>query len=132
MTVLLGRASVISWVLQIFCAVILGQTLFFKFSAAPEPVYIFSILGVEPWGRLATACMELASVILLLYPKTPVYGAGLALAAMLGALAAHLGKLGIEVLGDHGLLFGMACAVLLASLGILWLRRSQIPFLGLS
>ena len=44
-----SKAFVItSWILRLIVAVILLQTLFFKFSAAKESIYIFSTLGAEP------------------------------------------------------------------------------------
>lgn len=124
-------ATTTSWVLQIVAAVILGQTLFFKFSAAPEPVYIFSTLHAEPWGRLGTAVFELIAVVLLLWPRFAIFGAGLSVGLMTGALGAHLfTPLGIPIVldgqSDHGLLFGLGVTTMLASLGVLALRLSQI------
>jgi hypothetical protein len=127
---LTGWRKGIAWVAQIGAAVILAQTLFFKFTAAPESVYIFTTLGMEPWGRIGSGIAELVAVVLLLRASTAVFGAGLAVGLMGGALQAHLGKLGIEVQGDGGLLFALACTVLAASLGVLVLRRRQIPILG--
>jgi len=121
----LRRRRIGSYLLQTVAAVILAQTLFFKFSGAPEPVHIFTTLGVEPWGRLATALVETLTVVLLLVSRTAVMGALLGAGSMLGAIGAHLGPLGIEVLGDHGLLFGLAVITLLACCGVLWLRRDQ-------
>ena len=122
-------ATVVSWVLQIVVAVILFQTLFFKFTGAEESVYIFSTLGVEPWGRLLAGTMELVAVGLILYPPTAVYGALLSLGVITGALASHV-KLGLVVKDDGGLLFVLAMSVFLASLAIVYLRRSEIPVLG--
>ena len=45
---------ILSWLLRLTAAFILLQTLFFKFTGAEESVYIFSTLGVEPWGRYAS------------------------------------------------------------------------------
>ncbi|HEX4954992.1 MAG TPA: DoxX family protein [Thermoanaerobaculia bacterium] len=120
------RAKAVSWVAQLAAAAILGQTLFFKLTAAPESVYIFSTLGMEPWGRLGTAAAELVAVVLLLVPSLAVLGALLALGIISGALVSHLTKLGIEVQGDGGLLFGLALAVFLLSLLILALRRGEL------
>jgi putative oxidoreductase len=123
-------ASVISWIGQLTAAVILGQTLFFKFSGAPESVYIFSRLGAEPAGRYGTGTFELVAVILLLIPRTAGTGAVLALGLMAGAIASHLTVLGIEVQEDRGLLFGLAITTFLASAMVAWLRRSAIPLVG--
>jgi putative oxidoreductase len=127
----LGRTEkIISWTCQLGAAGILGQTLFFKFTGAPESVYIFSAIGMEPWGRIGSGAMELVAVFLLLYPRTPVLGAVLAIGLMAGAIFFHLTKLGIEVQGDGGLLFKLALAVVLCSAVVLVLRRREIPILG--
>lgn len=120
----------VSWIAQIAVAAILAQTLFFKFTAAPESVYIFSTLGLEPWGRIGSGAAELAATVLLLIPATAALGALVALGVIVGALAAHLGPLGIEVQGDGGLLFALACAVFLGSALVLWLRRGELPVIG--
>ena len=120
-----------SWALQILVAVILLQTLFFKFTAASESVYIFSTLGAEPWGRIGSGVVELIAAILLLVPATATLGAGLALVVITGAIVSHLTVLGIEVQGDGGLLFFLALTVFVSSAAILVLRRSEIPLVGM-
>ncbi len=120
----------VSWIAQLVVAAILAQTLFFKFTAAPEPVYIFTKLGMEPWGRIGSGVVELVAALLLLFPRTAALGALIALGVISGAIAAHLGPLGIVVLDDGGLLFGMACAVFVGSLAVLWLRRGELPVVG--
>ena len=122
--------TIASWILQLIAAAILAQTLFFKFSGAEESKYIFTTLGVEPWGRVATGCAELVAVFLLLTPRTVTLGALLSLGLMLGAIGSHFAKLGLVVKNDGGLLFGLAVAVLVCSAAILVLRRRQIPVLG--
>jgi hypothetical protein len=119
-----------SWVLQLIVAGILFQTLFFKFTGAEESRYIFSTLGMEPWGRYASGVAELIAVVLLLTPRTVTLGAILALGVITGAIGSHLTRLGIEVKGDGGLLFALACTVFAGSLVILFLRRVQIPVIG--
>ncbi|HSB54853.1 MAG TPA: DoxX family protein [Gemmatimonadales bacterium] len=123
-------ATLTSWVCQLTAAAILGQTLFFKFTGAPESRYIFSTLGIEPWGRIGTGVAELIAVALLLYPKTSVLGAVLAVGLMGGAIMSHLTRLGIEVQGDHGLLFKLAVTVLVTSLVIVIIRRRDLPIVG--
>lgn len=124
------RLLATSWVLQVLAALILLQTLFFKFTGAEESKYIFSTLGVEPWGRYASAVFELIAVILLLHPRRAVLGAVLSLGVISGAIMSHLTKLGIEVQGDGGLLFALALTVFAASAGVLVIRRTQLPFVG--
>lgn len=123
-------ASRVAWALQIVCAAVLGQTLFFKFTAAPESRFIFETLGVEPWGRIASGIAELACVVLLLVPRTAATGAVLALGVMGGAIASHLFVLGIEVQGDGGLLFGLACLVAASAACVAWIRRADLPWIG--
>jgi len=131
MTSTLSKSALrVSWVAQIAVAAILAQTLFFKFTAAPESVYIFSTLGLEPWGRIGSGAAELVATLLLLVPATAALGALVALGVILGALGAHLGPLGIEVQGDGGLLFVLACVVFAGSLLVLWLRRRELPLVG--
>jgi len=118
------------WLFQLAAAAILGQSLFFKFSGAPEAIHIFETLGVEPWGRLLTGGVETLAVILLLIPATAALGGLLAAGTMLGALGAHFTKLGIVVLDDGGTLFTMAWIVLACGLLTAWLRRAQLPLVG--
>jgi hypothetical protein len=122
--------AIISWVLQIVAAVILGQTLFFKFTAAPESVYIFTKLGAEPWGRIGSGVAELIVAVLLLNPRTITFGAALSLGVISGAIVSHLTKLGIAVQDDGGLLFALALVTFACSAIVLVLRRRQIPLLG--
>src|ERR1051325_10849040 len=107
--------TIASWILRLLVAGILFQTLFFKFTAAPESVYIFSKLGLEPWGRIGSGVAELIACVLLLVPRTAALGALLALAVISGALASHLTKLGIVVQDDGGLLFVLALVVFACS-----------------
>ena len=118
--------TALSWTLQALVAGILLQTLFFKFTGAAESVYIFSTLGLEPWGRYASGIAELVAAGLLLVPGTAAAGAVLSIAVISGAIVSHLTVLGIEVMGDGGLLFGLAVVVLIASLGVVWLRRREL------
>jgi putative oxidoreductase len=125
-------AKVIDWILRIVVAVILLQTLFFKFSGAKESVYIFSTLGAEPWGRIGSGVIELVASILLLLPRTAVIGAFLSLGTISGALMAHVTMLGVKLpaVGDNGELFGLAVTVFVLSLIVLYIRRREIPILG--
>jgi ABC-type Fe3+-siderophore transport system permease subunit len=119
-----------AWAAQIVVAVILLQTLFFKFTAAEESVYIFSAIHAEPWGRIGSGVIELFASLLLLYPPLAAIGAALALASMAGAILTHLAVLGIEVQGDGGLLFALAVTALAGSVVVLLVRRAQLPMVG--
>ncbi|MEP7108201.1 MAG: DoxX family protein [Ferruginibacter sp.] len=118
--------STATWLLRLVAAVIMLQTLWFKFSASEESVYIFSTLGMEPWGRIGIGVMELIASILVLYPRTSVFGGVLAMGLMSGAIFFHLSKLGIEVMNDGGQLFAYAILVFAASLALVLMHRKQI------
>ena len=119
-------AMIFFWVLRFLAALIMLQTLFFKFTAAPEPVYIFSTLGAEPWGRIGVGCLELIASILILIPRTTAIGAVLGIGLMGGALFFHLTKLGISVRGDHGQLFIYCLIVFLSCLVLAWSFKNQL------
>jgi putative oxidoreductase len=130
MTHLTRFESIASWGLQLLVAVILLQTLFFKFTGAEESVYIFTTLGAEPWGRIGSGVVELIAAILLLTPRTAPVGALLTMGVLTGAIGSHLTVLGIEVKGDGGLLFGLAVTSFVGSGIVLLLRRGQLPVVG--
>ena len=123
-------ADVTAWILQVLAAVILGQTLFFKFTGAAGARALFETLGAEPWGRIGTGVVELVAVVLLLVPGRAALGALVGLGLMVGAVGSHLTVLGIEVQGDGGTLFAMAVVTLVASAVVLWIRRAELPILG--
>ena len=107
--------TIAPWVLRIIAALIMLQTLYFKFSGAEESVYIFSQLGMEPWGRIGAGVLELIASILILYPRTTFFGSALAAGLMIGAIVAHITKLGFVVKDDGGQLFIYALLVLVSS-----------------
>lgn len=111
--------------LRLIAAVIMLQTLYFKFTAHPESVDIFTRLGMEPWGRIGTGILELIASLLLLYNMTVVWGALLAAGLMAGAVFFHLTSLGIYVNGDP-LLFIYAVIVLVAAIILLIVYRARI------
>jgi Flp pilus assembly protein protease CpaA len=121
---------VVSWICRLTAAIILLQTLFFKFTGAPESVYIFTKVGMEPWGRYGSGVAELIASILLMMSSRAWAGALLALGVMGGAIASHLTVLGIVVQNDGGLLFGLAVTVAVCSVVVLILHRRQIPCLS--
>jgi len=121
-----------SFFLKVIVAAILLQTLYFKFTGAEESIYIFETVGMEPWGRIGSGIVELFAAIFLLINRTAWLGALLALGVICGALFFHFTTLGIEVQGDGGFLFILACTVFVASSIILWQERSKIPGIGKS
>ena len=109
--------NIFLWVLRLLAAVILLQTLYFKFTAHPQSVKLFTELGMEPWGRIGTGVLELIASVLILVPRTTGYGALLGLGLMAGALFFHLTKLGIVFDGDavlfiYALIVFISCAIL--------------------
>ncbi|TAD85731.1 MAG: DoxX family protein [Bacteroidetes bacterium] len=120
------------WVLRILAAAIMVQSLFFKFSAAEESIYIFTTLGIEPWGRIGIGVLELVASALLLWPRGTAFGALLGAGLMGGALFAHVTQLGIVVKDDGGQLFIYAIVVLVACLALMFIHRQKyFTILGL-
>lgn len=120
-------AIILFWLARIAAALIMLQTLYFKFTASPESVFIFTTVGMEPWGRWMVGFLELVAAIMLFIPSTIWLGSILAIGLMAGALGMHLTLLGIEVQGDGGQLFIYALIVLVCTLYSLWISRRTIP-----
>ncbi|WP_034753213.1 DoxX family protein [Chryseobacterium daeguense] len=114
------------WAIKLVPVVIMLQTLYFKFTAAPESVYIFSKIGMEPYGRIGIGVLELIASILILIPKTTWYGAVLGLGLMMGAIQFHVTELGIDVQNDGGKLFYLAVITAVFCALILVINRKQI------
>jgi hypothetical protein len=135
------RAGFLGMVLTLYVSFVFVQSLFFKFADAPETLFIFGTLdawaagfglgGIFAPGGLFSARMigtaELvASALLIAGLFRPLrvlrFAGGLfATAIMSGAILFHLvTPLGVEVDGDGGLLFAMACGVWLSGLVLAW------------
>lgn len=123
------KSPVVTWILKLVAAIIMLQTLFFKFSASAESVYIFSALGMEPLGRIGTGIAELIASILILISRTTLLGALMGVGIMLGAIVSHLFVLGIVVMNDGGQLFLYAILVTLCCVGLVYLNSSKITLL---
>ena len=110
--------NILLWILRLLAAFIMLQTLYFKFAGLEQSVRLFTQLGMEPWGRIGTGVFELVASILILFPRTTVYGATLGLGLMSGAIFFHLTKLGIKFDGDYGLflyaVIAFICCLILA------------------
>ncbi len=113
-------------VARLATAIIMGQTLYFKFTGSPESMYIFKMVGMEPWGRWLIGISELAACVLLLIPRTVWLGGVLAVGIMAGAISMHLTILGIEIMNDKGQLFYYALIVFLCGLYIVFHNRKKI------
>lgn len=114
---------------RLLAAVIMFQTLYFKFGASEESVYIFEKVGMEPWGRIGVGVLELVASVLLLVNRTAWIGAGIALGLMTGAIGMHLTLLGIEVQGDGGYLFFLACVVFVCAAFVLVVEKDRVRML---
>lgn len=117
--------NISSWLLRLTAAIILFQTLYFKFGGHPESVELFTKLGVEPWGRIGTGVIELIASLLLIIPSTVFLGAFLGVGLMAGAILSHLTVIGIESKGDGGQLFMLAIIVLLCCLFLCFMHKAQ-------
>ena len=113
------------WILRILAALIMLQTLYFKFNGHEQSVQLFTALGMEPWGRIGTGIFELLASILILYPRTTGYGALLGLGLMSGAIFFHLTKLGLDFGGDY-VLFMYALITFLCCLILAIYYRQQV------
>ena len=122
---------ILLWVFRILAALIMLQTLYFKFSAHPQSVHLFAILGMEPWGRIGTGVLELIASVLILYPRTTGYGALLGLGLMSGAIFFHLTKLGIKFDGDYGLFTYAVLAFISCAMLVLFYRKDLLRQAGL-
>lgn len=121
------RALLVSRICRITAAAILCETLWFKFTAHPESVAIFTKMNMEAWGRYGQGAWELTASVLMFTPRLAWLGAMLAVGAMGAAILSHISVLGIAVQNDHGLLFGMACTAFVCSLATLWIHQRSIP-----
>lgn len=121
------KTSIFIWVLRLTVAIILLQTLYFKFTGAEESIYIFSTLGIEPYGRIGSGIAELIAAVLILIPRATLLGAIISCGVMFGALASHIFILGYEVKNDGGTLFILALITFLCSATLVYINRSQIP-----
>lgn len=118
--------KILQLVARIIAAAIMLQTLYFKFTAHPESVYIFSTLGIEPFGRIGSGIAELIASVLLLIPTTAWIGAFMGLGVMAGAIVSHLTVLGIDVRNDGGQLFYMALITFVCCLVVVIYERAKI------
>lgn len=128
-----NTVKIISWACRTIVALILIQTLFFKFTGAPESKFIFTTLmgpELEAVGRIGSGIVELVAAVLILLPRTVAYGAVLSLGTITGAILSHLTMLGIVVADDGGALFGLAVAVFVLSFAILAIHRQDLPIPG--
>jgi uncharacterized membrane protein YphA (DoxX/SURF4 family) len=117
--------KILDFVLRLIAAIIMLQTLLYKFTGAEESIYIFTTIGMEPWGRFGIGILELIASVLIFIPKWKWVGCLLGIKLMLGALFFHATILGFDVLGDMGYLVILALIVLIACAGSLIISRVE-------
>lgn len=128
------NTTIATFVLSAYIAFVFVQSLFYKFTGSEESIFIFSTLrdwsGIglfEPAGRWIIGTCELIASILLFVPGFSVFGAAMAIGIMTGAISFHLfTPLGVEIMGDGGELFTLACGVWISGWVILWLKRQEV------
>ena len=142
--------KVIPWLLPVFVAFVFIQSLFFKFTGSVETDIIFTTIaswmsGISllaplsdsfmQYGGMAIGSAELVASILILLPKTRVWGALMGLVTMSGAIFFHLfTPLGVnrvvDTAGntDGGVLFIMACGVWLSCAALIFINKEQLKF----
>jgi len=130
-------AAIASWVLQILVVAIFAMGGPLPKLTGQEPaIALFTELGAEPLGRYAVGIFEALALVLLLIPRTITIGAVLSAGLMAGAVLSHIFVLGVSIPESvhpdlaGPMLFVMALVALLASVGVLVLRRAQIPLIG--
>jgi uncharacterized membrane protein YphA (DoxX/SURF4 family) len=121
----MNKRNVVVWILRLVPAIILLQTLYFKFTAHPQSVKLFTTIGMEPYGRIGTGVLEGIAAILILIPRFTGFGALLGLMMMTGALYFHLTKLGIDFDGD-AVLFIYALITFACCAGLILLNKRQL------
>jgi uncharacterized membrane protein YphA (DoxX/SURF4 family) len=129
--IIMGFRNITLWIFRLLAALIMLQTLYFKFSAHPQSVHLFTILGMEPWGRIGTGVLELIASLLILYPRTTGYGALLGLGLMSGAIFFHLTKLGIKFDGDYVLFTYAMIAFVSCAILVFFYRKDLLKRAGL-
>lgn len=121
----------ISLILKITIAVIMIQSLFFKFSGAQESIDLFTKLAGkrEAFFRIGIGILELITSIILFVPQKTWLGASLSLGIMSGAVLSHLTILGVAHHNDGGALFFCALLALVSSSILLYLHRKEVTLL---
>lgn len=122
------NSKILSWIAQVIVAIIMGQTLFFKFTDHPETVELFKLLEQGAFAYKTIGSLELIACILILVPRTIPYGAILSVGLMSGAIMAHVTTIGFGA--PYGSLGFMAIAAWLLALFVLLVHRTEIPFIG--
>ncbi len=110
------------WVLKIIAALIFLAAGLSKLAGAGQMVLVFDQIGVGQWFRYITGAIEVIGAVLLFIPGRAIYGAGLLVCTMIGAILTHLFLIGGSFLPALVLL--VLCAI------IAWLHRDQLSSTG--
>ena len=113
--------TIISWILQICIIAVFIPSSYLKLTGASESIETFTLLGMEPAGRYIIGFLEAATCLLLIAPNSIAYGGILSFCIMLGAILAHLTKLGFNDAACF-----ICIALLIISAIVTYLRRMQI------
>lgn len=142
------KTKIATYVTSLFICFVFIQSLFFKFSGAPETQYIFETLdqwasatfGLEglflapgPFNAYVIGSAELVAAAMLLLGLftrlkffTPV-GALLSMGVISGAIFFHLfTPLGIDVQDDGGTLFAMAVIIWFSSASLIFMHKETL------
>jgi len=110
-----GYRNVVGWLLSLFLGYEFAVSGIAKLTTKPRMVAAFHTFGYPLWFMYLTGCIELISVVLVLFPRTAVLGAGVLVCVMIGALFSHLTHGEVEAIR-------MPVILLLAALALAWVR----------
>lgn len=111
----------LDWLVRILLALTFVSAGGMKLAGVPQFVALFDQIGIGQWFRLVTGTFEVLGGLLVLIPRTSIFGAVLLACVMLGAVFTHL-----AVIGGNPL---PALVLLALSTVVLWLRRAQLALL---
>ena len=124
----------LTWLAALYIAYVLLWYEQYKLTGNEGSVWLFTVLsdwlyldGHEKAFRLTVASGEILASVLVLIPYTRMYGAGLTLGIMSGAIFFHVfSPLGIDPYHDGGALFTRACMTWLSAAFILFAYRAEV------
>jgi len=118
--------TIASWVTRLIVVAIFAMGAIPKFTTSAEELPLDDNLPMGMTSVYIIGAFEILAIILLLVPKTAVYGAILASLIMLGAIVSHFTVVGME--GDVlKQMFVMAIVAFLAAGATVFLRRKDLP-----
>lgn len=121
----MNKKNKTSLIIRIIISIIYIQTSYFKLTGHPDSVYIFSKLGIEPYGRFGAGVIELMISPLLLINKTKLLSIIVSLGIIIGIIVSHLYIIGINIKGDNGSLFTLAIIIFILNIVLIHLHRTD-------